>query len=42
MPEISLSPNLAVPAKIKYLFGNYANDLHLSGLELGIGFSLKF
>ncbi|MCI0495807.1 hypothetical protein L0Z72_12450 [candidate division KSB1 bacterium] len=41
-PEILLLPNLAVLAKIKYLFGNYANDLHLSGLELGIGFSLKF
>jgi hypothetical protein len=41
-PEISLAPNLTIPTKIKYLFGNYENDLNLSGLELGIGFSLKF
>ena len=41
-PEVSLSPTLKIPARVKYQYGKMKNEEKISGLEIGVGMDVNF
>ncbi|RMH76794.1 MAG: hypothetical protein D6681_21310 [Calditrichaeota bacterium] len=42
LPQISLTRRIALPLRVKYLKGNFRNDLSLTGWEAGIGLAVQY